>query len=45
MILRAPAGSHLIRGTGEQRELLIRVPIEDGKASLVLDYRWEEDRK
>ena len=45
LLLRAPNGSHLIRGTGEQRELLVRVPIEDGKASLVLDYRWQEDRK
>ena len=45
LILRAPEGSDLIRGTGEQRELLIRVPIEGGKASVAIDYRWEEDRK
>lgn len=38
--LRLPDGSFRIRAVGEQRELLVRIALVQGRAELTIDYEW-----
>ncbi len=43
--LRSSLATLLIRPAGEQRELLVEIPIRNGGAELVIDYTWRETAK
>ncbi|MSR47416.1 MAG: c-type cytochrome [Planctomycetes bacterium] len=43
--LRLSLASFVIRPVGEKRELLVAIPIEKGRAELVIDYTWQEAAK
>ena len=43
--LQLPKGRYTVRDAGDQKELLVAVPIVDGRAELVVDYRYREAPK
>jgi hypothetical protein len=43
--LRLPPGSFRIRRVGDESELLVEIKIQQGRATLVVDYLWHEARK
>jgi hypothetical protein len=43
--MQLPAGSFRIRAAGEEFELLVEIPLRQGRADLVIDYSWMEEDK
>ena len=43
--LRLLPASFRIRAAGDERELLVEIPIRQGRAELIVDYRWTEEGK
>lgn len=43
--LRLPPDRYTIRTAGDQRELVVAIPIVNGRAELVVDYCWREEPK
>jgi hypothetical protein len=43
--IQLPPGSFRIRAAGEEFELLVEIPIRQGKAELAIDYSWTEETK
>jgi mono/diheme cytochrome c family protein len=42
--MRLPSGSFRIRAAAQERELLVAIPLQQGKAQLVIDYRYQEGK-